>query len=258
MLKHDILLAEKYRHLKVEQSYGKVVLANLPERTEQERKLIRHVFSSFHCRLCGDCCRGFSFSSEEPNFNNIANKIEMNIGRFTMKLRDQTSSAMIFRADPSFSAKCGFFESGFDARKVPREVLEAGEDFAEEGAPFGCGIYNHEPRVCSMFPVSAGIVENPGNGEHLAKNAMHITSECKPVMELFAQGIGHILGREILEFWTSKENAWMNFGATLANAAGAVTGLIISGGIDGFHFLTEGKEPVFPIKRAGFPPGSSG
>ncbi len=258
MLKHENLLAEKYFRLKVREARGRVTLLGLPERTERESRLIRHMFSSFHCRLCGECCRGFSFSSNEPNSKEISARIEMNIRNFTMKARAQAGNEAIFRADPAFSSKCGFFERGWDKRAVPSGVLEAGEEFSEEGAPFGCGIYDCEPQVCGEFPVAAGMIENPGNGAHLAKNAMHITAECKPILELFTQGIGHILGREIIEFWPKKEEAWINFGTTLANAIAAVKGRIFSGNIEGFHFVSERGEHVFPIKRAGFPPGSSG
>lgn len=258
MLRHDNLLAEKYFRLRVEKRSGRPALANLPERTEQESRLIRHVFSSFHCRLCGDCCRSFSFSSEEPNYPDIAFKIEMSFNKFRMKIREHEKGVKVFRAEPSFSGKCGFFERGWDSREIPAEVLEAGGDFAEDGAPFGCGIYSTQPRVCSIFPVSAEWVENPGTGAHLAENAMFIAAECTPVMELFTQGIGHILGREIVDFWPKEEKRWINFGTTLANSVSRVNALIRSGDMEGFHFVTEWGEPVFPIKRVSFPPGSSG
>lgn len=258
MLKHDILLSERYRHLGMEARAGRVVLKGLPERTEEERRLIRHVFSSFHCRLCGDCCRGFSFSNQEPNYREIATRIDMEKRKFMMEVRLQAGNLTVFRADPSFSSRCGFLEQDWDKSEVPREVMDAGQDFAEDWAPFGCEIYKTQPRVCSMYPVQAGIIENPGTGEFLAKNAMNITAGCKAIMELLVHGIGHVLGSEIMEFWRGRAGAWVNFGETLSASVSFAKGLIKAKEIDGFHFSTESGESVFPLKRAGFPPNSSG
>ncbi|MEM4272704.1 MAG: hypothetical protein QXH30_03875 [Candidatus Bilamarchaeaceae archaeon] len=256
MLNHEIVLAEKYRHLRARERRGKTVLSGLSARTEREGRLIRQILSSYHCRLCGDCCRGFSISSDEQNFREIFWRIEKEATRFSVKVRqEQAGGGRIFRVDPSFSSRCGFFERAYDYGLVPKEILEAAGESVEEGAPFGCGVYDVQPHVCSMFPVGAGIAENPGSGEQIADDALHLTAECKPIMELFCAGIGHMLLREIAVFGKGKPGEWENFGKTLMRSMVSANGFLLA---PQFQPVSESGEPVFLIKRAGMPPSSSG
>ena len=70
LVKTPQIVLERYSKLAIKNGSKKVkVLANLPKRTEEERKVIRRVLSNAHCRACGSCCnQRIHIGRRDPNF----------------------------------------------------------------------------------------------------------------------------------------------------------------------------------------------
>jgi len=256
LVKTPQIVLERYSKLAIKNGSKKVkVLANLPKRTEDERKVIRRVLSNAHCRACGSCCnQRIHIGRRDPNFKAFMREVSKREKEFRLTSEGKNGKK-VYILESKTRGDCPFLIGEGDPYSIPDELLPEGRFGVSEKAPFGCGVYKCRPSICTTYPLyveylSASIEPNAD-----AARVVLLASECDAIWELMINGIGHLEKGEIEGFRSDSQNSWGTMLYSLYDSLTETQNRMKRAPGWGRFMENEEGEVVIPINSFGVVPG---
>ena len=179
---------------------GKRVLANLPGRKAGERREIKQILSSYHCKRCSKCCRGaFSIGETDGNYEHIMGLIKGRKKEFIVQNmgRGRSGTRYYDIGVPMKKNACGFLS--WEGGEITHRTLIYSDGRKEGSGPFSCEIYDARASVCMAYPLNVSWMHlKLEDGTMDKRGTVIMDAGCPAIMELLENGIGHITESELL------------------------------------------------------------
>ncbi len=227
---------------------GRNILLGLPKREAGELEAAASILASRDCRKCAKCCSGgFGFTKRDPNYEEIMGGIKKDGNKFIVEKHGGVFSRnRIFEVFiPIGRMACGFLEGENQAYSQ----LEFAEGLAyhEDGAVFGCGLYEGRPSVCKSYPFVWELFE-PEYWRRGADNALvALDPSCPAIWEAANKGIGYFTGKEIAVLGKEGENVPDTLLGSFAKSLVEIFRRLDGEGKRGRIFIDEKGEEIYPF-----------
>ncbi len=179
---------------------GKRMLAKLPKREAGERRAIKDILSSYHCKRCSKCCRGaFSIGETDANYETIMGLIGGRRKEFIVENMGMGRSGSRYYdiGVPMKMNACGFLS--WEGGKINHKTLIYSDGRERGYGAFGCEIYDARASVCMAYPLNVSWIQMElEDGTRDDKGTVIMDAGCPAIMELLENGIGHVTGSELV------------------------------------------------------------
>jgi len=179
---------------------GKRVLAKLPKREAGERREIKRILSSHHCKRCSKCCRGaFSIGETDPNFGSIMEAVRKRKEEFRVEAMGMGRSGTKYYdiGVPRKRNACGFLN--WERGQIDHRTLVYSDGKKDGYGDFSCEIYDARASVCMAYPFNITWMSlELEDGTRDDEGTIILDVGCQAIMELLENGIGHLTESEIL------------------------------------------------------------
>ena len=178
------------------------MLANLPGRETGERRAIKQILSSYHCKRCSKCCRGaFSIGETDPNYEHIMGLIRGRKKEFLVENmgRGRSGTRYYDIGVPMKRNACGFLS--WEGGEITHRTLIYSDGRERGYGAFSCGIYDARASVCMAYPLNMSWMHlELEDGTRDENGTVILDAGCPAIRELLENGIGHITESELLSF----------------------------------------------------------
>jgi Fe-S-cluster containining protein len=178
---------------------GKRMLAKLPKREAGERKEIKDILSSYHCKRCSKCCRGaFSIGETDPNYERIMKLVRERKKDFILENmgRGRSGSRYYDIGVPMKKNACGFLS--WEGGEITHKTLIYSDGREGGYGAFSCEIYDARASVCMAYPLNVSWMHvKLEDGTRDGEGTIILDAGCPAIMELLDNGIGHITEEEL-------------------------------------------------------------
>lgn len=208
MLKGPKITQFKYNNTRlVKAPGGKRMLKGLPKRELGERREIKQILSSHHCKKCSKCCRGaFGIGETDGNYELIMGLIRKRKKDFIVENMGMGRSGTRYYdiGVPMKRNACGFL--GWEGGEITHKTLIYSDGKEGEHGSFGCEIYDARASACIAYPMSITWIQlSLEDGTKDDEGTIILDAECPAIMELLDNGIGHVTESELVSFSSEED-----------------------------------------------------
>ncbi len=197
----------KYRDMRVVKTPGgKRVLVNLPKRETGERREIKTILSSYHCKRCSKCCNGaFSIGQTDENYELIMGLIRKRKKDFVVDCmgRGRSRTRYYDIGVPMKNNACGFLS--WNGGRITHKTLIYSDGKEDDYGSFSCKIYDARASVCMAYPMQVTWMPlELEDGTRDEEGTVIINAGCPAITELLNNGIGHVTDSELVSLSREK------------------------------------------------------